>query len=63
MHYEVLTEIFLLNVVLLPVESSRLYNNDCIVIIDTVDVKVVTTTHCHHCKSNYSTMAAFFFQL
>ena len=60
MHYKVLTEIVLLNVVLLPVESNRSYNNNCIVIIDTVDVKVVTAAHHHHCKSNCSIMTAFF---
>ena len=33
-HYEALTEIFLLNIILLSVESSKSLNNDCNVIID-----------------------------
>jgi len=34
MHYETLTKIFLLNIVILPVTSNKSHNNACIVITD-----------------------------
>ena len=57
-HYEALTKIFLLNIIILSVESNKSHNNDCLMITATVDVKVMTTTHCHHCNSNYSITTA-----
>ena len=63
MHNEALTKIILLNTALLIHETNKSRYNDgtiiTIVITATADAKVVTTTHRHHCKCNYSPATAF----
>ena len=58
----ILLSIFLLNVVLLPGTSSKSHSNGCIVMITittVIKLKVVTVTHCHHCKANNFVTVAF----
>ena len=53
--HEVLIKIFLLNIIILSVESSKSHNDSCIVIVDdycyvaTVGIKIMTAKHCYHC--------------
>ena len=56
MQHKALRKIFLLNTIILFVESIESHNSYFIVITYTADAKIVTKAHRCHCKSNYSTI-------
>ena len=59
MHDEALTEIILVNTVMLFVESTTIILLWLLIIATIADMKIMTKVHCCHRKSNYSTTEDF----